>query len=138
MRILLLVILIGALAACASTRAPRLYDALGGEAGVARLVDAVTVEYQRDEKIGFLFEATEIDYFKERLREQICEIADGGCTYTGLSMNEAHSGLDLSEAQFNDFVAASRRGMDKAGIAIAEQNRLLARLARMRADVIHQ
>lgn len=126
------------IAACATTRHARLYDALGGEAGVARLVDALTEEYRRDEKIGFLFEATEVDYFKARLREQLCQIADGGCEYTGLSMEEAHSGMDLSEAQFNDFVAASRRAMSKAGFAVGVQNRLLARLAPMRAQVIHQ
>jgi hemoglobin len=126
------------LAACASTREARLYDALGGEAGVARLVDAVTEEYRADPAIGAMFNETEIDYFKARLREQICEISDGGCTYTGLSMEEAHSGQDVSEAQFNDFVEASRRGMTKIGIAIGTQNRLLARLAPMRGDVIHQ
>ena len=72
------------------------------------------------------------------MREQICAISDGGCEYTGLSMEEAHSGMDLSEAEFNTFVDASRRAMTRAGFAIGVQNRLLARLAPMREDVIHQ
>ena len=46
--------------------------------------------------------------------------------------------MDLSEAQFNDFVDASRRAMSKAGFAIGVQNRLLARLAPKRDEVIHQ
>jgi hemoglobin len=126
------------LAACATTREPRLYDALGGEAGVATLVDALVAEYHADAKIGFLFADTDDAYLKARLREQICQISDGGCEYTGLSMEEAHSGMDLSEAQFNDFVDASRRAMTRAGVAIGVQNRLLARLAPMRGEVIHQ
>jgi hemoglobin len=131
-------LLIVLLSACATTREARLYDALGGEAGVAKLVDAITAEYREDTKIGFLFQDTDQDYFRARLREHICQISDGGCEYTGLSMVEAHSGMDLSEAQFNDFVAASRRAMSKAGFAIGVQNRLLARLAPMRGEVIHQ
>ena len=126
------------LAACATTREPRLYDALGGDAGVAKLVAALVAEYHADARIGVLFENTDDPYFKARLREQICRISDGGCDYTGLDMVEAHSGMDLSEAQFNDFVDASRRAMTRAGFAIGVQNRLLARLAPMRGEVIHQ
>lgn len=126
------------LAACATTREPRLYDALGGAAGVAKLVDAISAEYRADPRIGVLFEGSDADYFKARLREQICQISDGGCEYTGLSMVDAHSGMDLSEADFNAFVDASRRAMTRAGFGIGVQNRLLARLARMRGEVIHQ
>lgn len=126
------------LAACATTREPRLYDALGGEAGVAKLVDALVAEVHADAKIGVLFAETDDAYFKARLREQLCAISDGGCDYTGLDMAEAHSGMDLSEAQFNDFVDAARRAMTAAGFAVGVQNRLLARLAPMRGDIIHQ
>lgn len=126
------------LAACATTREPRLYDALGGETGVAKLVDALVAEYHADAKIGALFENTDDAYFKARLNEQLCQISDGGCDYTGLSMPEVHSGMDLSEAQFNAFVDASRRAMTRAGYSVGVQNRLLARLAPMRGDVIHQ
>lgn len=126
------------LAACATSREPRLYDALGGDAGIEKLVDALVAEVHADARIGFLFAETDDAYFKARLREQLCAISDGGCDYTGLDMVEAHSGMDLSEAQFNDFVDASRRAMTRAGFAIGVQNRLLARLAPMRGDVIHQ
>ena len=51
-------LLIALLSACATTREARLYDALGGEAGVAKLVDAITAEYREDTKIGFLFQSS--------------------------------------------------------------------------------
>ena len=135
---LLLLVGLCLLAACATRRESRLYDALGGAPGVARLVDAVTAEYHADPRLSTLFAATEDEYFKARLREQICAISDGGCEYTGLSMEEAHSGMDLSEAHFNDFVDVTRRAMTKSGFSVGVQNRLLARLAPMRAEVIHQ
>jgi hemoglobin len=138
MRLICALMLSLLLAACATSREPRLYDALGGDAGIDKLVDALVAEVHADARIGFLFAETDDTYFKARLREQLCAISDGGCNYTGLDMVEAHSGMDLSEAQFNDFVDASRRAMTRAGFAIGVQNRLLARLAPMRGDVIHQ
>ena len=66
-------LLIALLSACATTREARLYDALGGEAGVAKLVDAITAEYREDTKIGFLFQDTYQDYFRARLRDRRAE-----------------------------------------------------------------
>lgn len=126
------------LCGCAMHREARLYDALGQETGITRLVDALVVELHSDARIGTLFEETDDAYFKARLIEQICQISDGDCEYTGLDMVEAHSGMDLSEAQFNDFVDIARRVMSRIGIRIGVQNRLLARLASMREDIIHQ
>lgn len=126
------------LAGCASTPKTSLYDALGGPGGVATLVDAIIVEVKADPRIGELFAETETEYFRERLIEQVCMIADGPCEYTGLPMADAHSGMDISEREFNWFVEDVERAMRRAGIALPVQNRLLARLAQMRGDIIRQ
>ncbi len=126
------------LAACAGAPKSSLYQQLGGPAGVAKLVDAIIIEVKADERIGELFAETETEYFRERLIEQICMVADGPCEYTGLPMAEAHSGMDISEREFNWFVEGVERAMSEAGLALPVQNRLLARLARMRAEVIRQ
>ncbi|WP_170113318.1 group I truncated hemoglobin [Ahniella affigens] len=127
--------------ACATQRVgthTSLYDDLGGAAGVAHMVDEIVTELHTDPKLADLFTETDDAYFKERLNEQICNLTDGGCEYTGLSMEEAHSGMDLSHAQFNDFVEACRRAMTRAGVTVGNQNRLLALLAPMHGQVIHQ
>jgi hemoglobin len=127
------------LAGCAHVaERPTLYADLGGQAGVARLVDEIVLELHADPKLADLFTETDDDYFKERLNEQVCMLTGGGCEYTGLEMAEAHSGMDLSAAQFNDFVEACRRAITRAGVTVGNQNRLLAILAPMREDVIHQ
>ncbi len=126
------------LAACASMPKTSLYDALGGQDGVTTLVDAIIVEVKADPRIGELFAQTETEYFRERLIEQVCMVADGPCEYTGLPMEDAHSGMDISEREFNWFVEDVESAMQRAGIALPVQNRLLARLAQMRAEVIRQ
>lgn len=126
------------LAGCASRTPDSLYVALGEMDGIKKLVDALIVEYRADARINSLFQQTEFGYFGERLVEDICVKAGGPCEYTGLSMPEAHSGMDIGEAEFNWFVEDSRRAMEKIGLPVGTQNRLLTLLARERADVIHQ
>ncbi|MDZ4814207.1 MAG: group 1 truncated hemoglobin [Pseudomonadota bacterium] len=124
--------------ACASNGRNDLYQALGGESGVRRLVDEVVRELHSDARISKLFKDTDDSYFKERLFEQFCELSGGGCTYAGLSMEEAHSGMQLTETDFNFFIEDTRVGMTRAGISIGAQNRLLALLRPMHGDTLHQ
>jgi hemoglobin len=115
-----------------------LYQDLGGAAGVERLVDALIKRYRADPRINGFFNSTDFAYFRERLIEDICVRAGGPCEYTGLSMEEAHSGMAIRESEFNYFVEESQLAMDDIGLPVAVQNRLLALLARERGSVIHQ
>lgn len=126
------------LGACASTRERPLYAELGGEEGVARLVAAMVERVHADPRIGELFAETDLDYLRERLEEQVCQVADGPCEYTGLPMPDAHSGMDISEREFNWFVEDVEAAMREVGLPLRTQNRLLARLARMRGEIIRQ
>ncbi len=132
---LLLCVVLGA---CASTPRDPLYSALGGESGVRRLIDEIVRELHSDARVNHLFAETDDAYFKERLFEQICELSGGGCTYAGLDMEEAHSGMQLTETDFNYFVDDVRIGMTRAGISISAQNRLLALLRPMHGDTLHK
>jgi hemoglobin len=115
-----------------------LYVALGEMDGIRKLVDALIVEYRADDRINQLFAETEFGYFGDRLVEDVCVKAGGPCEYTGLSMPEAHSGMNIRPAEFNWFVEDSRRAMEKIGLPVGTQNRLLAILARERGDVVGQ
>ena len=137
-RIFMLVMVVGLMSGCATSRSRTLYDDLGGKAGVARLVDKLIEKYRADARINGLFNETNFEYFSERLNEYICLVADGGCEYTGLSMEDAHSGMDIKEREFNYFVEDSQAAMTDVGISVPVQNRLLKVLARDHVDVIRQ
>ena len=137
-RLLLLTLLAALISACATTRTTTLYDDLGGKPGVARLVDKLIEKYRADGRINGLFNETNFEYFGERLNEYICLRTDGGCEYKGLSMEEAHSGMDIKEREFNYFVEDSQAAMTEVGIGVGVQNRLLKVLARDHGDVIRQ
>jgi|CXWL01.1.fsa_nt_gi hemoglobin len=113
-----------------------LYQELGERAGIERAVDAIIVEVKTDKRIKDLFAETDFPYLRERLVEQICNLADGPCEYTGLSMEDAHSGMAITTREFNWFVEDVEIGLEKADIALQAQNALLARFAKLRGDVI--
>lgn len=116
----------------------RLYRALGGTPGITRVVDAALAEIHNDLRINLFFEKTDIADLRRLLIEQLCAATGGPCEYTGRSMEEAHSGLGLTDDDFDAFVEDLVRAMTKSGVAEATQKQLLDLLAPMRPQVVGQ
>jgi len=137
MRSLLLVVVL-TLAACAQQPAKddSLYRDLGEQAGITRIVEGMLLNIAGDARIVRHFENIDIERLRDKLVEQICVEAGGPCTYTGDSMKESHKGQNLTPSDFNALVENLQDAMTAQGVAIPAQNRLLARLAPMRAQVI--
>ena len=137
MRSLLLVVVLS-LAACAQQPAKddSLYRDLGDQAGITRIVEGMLLNIAGDARIVRHFENIDIERLRDKLVEQICVEAGGPCTYSGDSMEESHKGQNLTPSDFNALVENLQDAMTAQGVAIPAQNRLLARLAPMRAQVI--
>ena len=137
MRSLLLVVVLS-LAACAQQPAKddSLYRDLGEQAGITRIVEGMLLNIAGDARIVRHFENIDIERLRDKLVEQICVEAGGPCTYTGDSMEESHKGQNLTPSDFNALVENLQDAMTAQCVAIPAQNRLLARLAPMRAQVI--
>jgi len=125
--------------ACANKTQPDLlYQELGAQAGVTRLADALIVEIKANPKVMIFFQDTQFDYFRDRLIEDICVRSGGPCTYQGLSMADAHSGMEIRESEFNFFVEDTQKAMQAIGLKTSTQNKLLALLALERNEIIRQ
>ena len=48
---------------------------------------------------------------KGLIEEQICNITDGGCEYTGQTMERSHRGLELTTLHFNALVENMQKAM---------------------------
>lgn len=139
-----------ALAACSTTaeRAQKpadttaasaaLYRELGGGDGIARLVDAALTRIHGDLHINLFFEKTDLPDLRRLLIEQICAASGGPCQYTGRSMEEAHSGMNLSEADFNAFVGDLVAAMNDVKLTPATQQKVLNLFGPMKPQVIGQ
>lgn len=114
----------------------RLYRAFGSEAGVGRIVDGMLDRSAADPRTSAIFAATDMVRLRRTLREQFCYILGGGCTYSGRDMKDAHDALGLQPADFGILVEHLQTAMRDEGVAFADQNRLLAKLAPMRPNVV--
>lgn len=94
------------------------------------------MEIAYDPRVFDRFADSNVQRFREKIIEHFCFIADGPCEYTGDSMVLVHRGMDIDSAEFNAVVEDLIDAMDKAGTPISAQNRLLARLAGLRPQII--
>lgn len=132
------VVLVLLLSACAQQPAKddSLYRDLGALPGITRIVEGMLLNIARDERIVERFRRVDIQRLRNKLIEQFCVEASGPCTYTGDSMAESHKGQNVSRSDFNALVEDLIKAMDSEGVAVPVQNRLIARLAVMRGEVI--
>ncbi|MEO7324649.1 MAG: group 1 truncated hemoglobin [Dokdonella sp.] len=121
-----------------ATRSDALYWALGGADGVARLVDALFARIGADVHINLFFEHTDHADLRRLVIEQICAASGGPCTYSGRSMEEAHSGMNLDEADFNAFVEDLVAAMNEVKLALATQQQVLALFGPMKPQIVGQ
>jgi hemoglobin len=140
LRSLCCLLLASTLVACATPprRDDSLYRALGERDGIQRVVDSTLLWVIADTRINELFSATDPAQLAPLLVDQICEAAGGPCTYTGRTMEDVHTGLNISEAQFGAFVEDLVAAMNEHRVPAAAQEQLLAALGGMKGQVIER
>lgn len=112
------------------------WRAFGGAEGVSRIVDDFVERTRADPRVGGIFEDTDTIRFRRTLKEQFCYILGGGCDYTGRDMASLHADHGITVAEFNIIVEQLQKAMSKEGVPFAAQNRLLAKLAPMKRDIV--
>ena len=75
--------------------------------------------------------------FREKFAEHLCVVVGGPCAYSGDTMVDIHTGMGITEGDFNAVVEDLMAAMNNAEITIGVQNRVLARLAQLREGVIY-
>lgn len=134
-KLILSLMLALSLSGCAVTNTS-LYDQLGQTDGIKRIVEDFINELLVDTRVDHHFEDADLDNFHDRLVEQICELADGPCQYTGKAMKALHENMAIDEAQFNAVAEAMMTALDNSNISVGAQNQLLALLVPMRTDIV--
>ena len=115
-----------------------LYQTLGGQTKIDEIVDNFINEIAFDQETYAFFKDSNMQRFKEKLSEQLCVMAQGPCTYTGDSMEQVHTGMNITEANFNHGVDLFISAMDKADIPHNVQNRLLNEMAKTRKQMLYR
>jgi hemoglobin len=117
-------------------RGVAVFDAFHGKAGIDRIVADLIAHLQTDPRVTDIFKASDLVRLQTQLSNQLCFLAGGPCRYDGKTMKAAHQDLGLQDADLNALIEDLQAAMDREGVPFAAQNRLLAKLAPMRKDVV--
>jgi hemoglobin len=123
-------------AMAAAQAAPTLFERIGGESRLKAAVDEFTKIVLDDERINFTFADADLDKFKRLLYEQICELTQGPCKYSGRTMFESHKKLNINNAMFNALAEDLYIAFDRVHVPYRYQNQVVAMLAPMQRDVV--
>jgi hemoglobin len=112
------------------------WRSFGGADGVDRIVDRFVALDIADRRITDVFKGQDLVRLRRLLKEQFCYILNGGCAYTGRTMKASHADLGIQTKDMNALVDNLQRAMSAEHVPFAAQNRLLAKLAPMKRDVV--
>ncbi|PAV26907.1 group 1 truncated hemoglobin [Tamilnaduibacter salinus] len=113
-----------------------LYNALGERSGIADIVEDMLYRIVEDPRLADDFRGIDVARFHRQLTDQLCHLSGGPCTYTGRSMEEAHAGMNVTEAQFNAVADHLVLAMETHSVPTGAQNRLLARLVPLHDRIV--
>jgi hemoglobin len=129
-------VLVSTLSLATPTRSAPLFEEMGGAAALHSAVDDFTDIVVADSRINFTFAETDLAKFKTLLYEQLCELSGGPCHYTGRDMRTAHQKLQITTAEFNALAEDLYVALGHAGVPYRLQNKLMAKLAPMKRDIV--
>lgn len=113
-----------------------LYERLGGRDAIVGVVDQFVTNITKDEKIAHFFANSDPKVVRERLVEQICEVTGGPCKYTGKDMRTAHTGMKITEDDFNALVGDLVAALDTFQVPQKEKDELLGILGGLKGDIV--
>lgn len=122
-----------------------LYERLGGEPAITAVVDDFVARTAANPKVNFTRkgEAPEwaatpenVAHLKKMAVAFIAQATGGPQKYAGKDMRTAHTGMKITEAQFNAAAADLAASLDKFKVPKAEKDELMAIAASTKGDIV--
>jgi hemoglobin len=115
-----------------------LYKRLGGYDALAAVTDDFLGRLASDPQLGRFFTGHSTDSIK-RIRGDVidflCVATGGPCTYSGRDMKTSHTGLKITEEDWNNSVKGLTATLDKFNVPAKEKNEVLNAVAGLKADI---
>jgi len=119
------------------------FNQLGGHAAVQAVVDQLLTNVAGDARINGFFASTDLAVLNGLLVEQVCDATGGYCTYSGKTMLDAHTGMGLTDADFDAMAEDLVSALDTLGVPHSDTldgsqvgDTLLNTVLGMRGDIV--
>ena len=121
--------------------APTLYKRVGGYDAIAAVTDDFISRLAGDKQLERFFGGVSADSQKklrQHVVDQLCEATGGPCIYTGRPMKTSHTGLGISENDWQLAVKHLVATLDKFKVPEKEKGELLAIASSLKADIVEK
>jgi hemoglobin len=116
-----------------------LYKRLGGYDAIAAVTDDFLGRLASDPQLGRFFTGHSTDSIK-RIRGEVvdflCVATGGPCTYSGRDMKTSHTGLKITEDDWNIAVKGLVATLDKFNVPAKEKDEVLRAVAGLKGDIV--
>ena len=116
-----------------------LYERLGGLEAITAVIDDFLANVVADDRINARFanmDEAAVGHLRQMLIDQVCAATGGPCEYKGKNMVEAHTGMNVTEDEFNALVEDLAKSLDKFNVPEKEKGELLGALGGMKGDIV--
>ena len=126
----------------ATQHQPSLYERLGGVYSIATVVDDFIDRIMIDPRLNANPLVDEAHHrvtppgFKYLVTEMVCWATGGPQQYTGRPMTPAHTGMEITDAEFNAAAADLKQALSKNKVPEGLQNELLAIVGTTRSQMV--
>jgi hemoglobin len=140
--LLLVTVALGTAPLAAQTpQTPSLYKRLGGYDALAAVTDDFIGRLATDSSLVRFFAGHGQDS-KMRIRQlvvdQLCAATGGPCVYIGRSMKQAHAGLGITGADWDQAVKHLVATLTKFTVPAPEQQEVLAAITTLKPDIVEK
>lgn len=118
-----------------------LYDRLGGQAGIDKLVDRIVELHLKNEVAGQRYRALDdeaIDHARKMVKEFLAAGSGGPVEYTGRSMLETHTGMNVNAAEYVAVVDDIMQAMNDMEYPGPVCNEVLGIAYSLKEEIIHK
>ena len=117
---------------------PTLFERLGGEANVRKIVNDVLDKNSRNPLIAYHFNKIDMKSLKEKAFEFFSMGTGGPHQYAGRDMRTAHADMNISLKEYNSATEDTLSALDENGVGQEEKNEVLAILEHLKADIVER
>jgi len=119
--------------------ATSLYQRMGGYDVIAAVIDDLFAILRSDPAFARFFGGRSNDSAvrsRQLLVDQMCALSGGPCNYIGRDMKTSHSGLGITDVEWETNMKASDAALAKNGVGDVERTDFLALFERYRDDIV--
>ncbi len=116
-----------------------LYERLGGYNAIAAVIDDFIGRLVADKQLGRFFIGLSTNSKKKQRQlivDMICEATGGPCIYIGRDMKTVHTGLNITESDWQASVKLLTATLDKFKVPQKEKDDVFGALSGLKPDIV--